>query len=79
MGHPHTLTETETVKVRFRTICRGPELSADPGDEREVPDELGEALLEAGSVELLEGERKARPKRETAEANKKTARTAEQP
>lgn len=43
------------MKIRALAMLRGAQITANAGDERDVPDDFGRALLEAGAAELLEG------------------------
>jgi hypothetical protein len=39
--------------VKMKTVARGAEFSADPGDERDVADDFGQALVDGGYAELI--------------------------
>jgi len=39
------------MKVRMKTLARGPAFMADPGDVLDVPEAMGRSLVAAGSAE----------------------------
>lgn len=56
------------MRIQMKTVARGPEFSADPGDVRDVAPDFARALIKAGSAVAVEEPAPEAPSVEVEEA-----------